>query len=45
MYTKRSLIKLEFALAKGKKKFDKREDLKKKDIDRQVRTLTKRQLK
>jgi SsrA-binding protein len=42
IYTKRGLIKLEFALAKGKKKYDKREDIKKKEIDRQMRTLTKR---
>ncbi len=45
MYTKRGLIKLELALARGKKKFDKREDLKKKELDRQARTLTKQQLK
>lgn len=45
LYTKRSLIKLEFGLGQGKKKFDKREDIKKKDIERQMRTLTKRQLR
>ncbi len=42
IYTKRGLIKLEFALAKGKKKYDKREDIKRKELDRQMRTLTKR---
>lgn len=42
LYTKRSLIKLEFGLGQGKKKFDKREDIKKKDIERRTRTLTKR---
>ena len=42
IYTKSSLIKIELALAEGKKKYDKREDLKKKDIDRDMRTLTKR---
>ncbi len=42
IYTKRGLIKLEFALAKGKKKFDKREDIKRKEIERQTRTLTKK---
>jgi len=42
IYTKRGLIKLEFALAKGKKKYDKREDIKRKELDRQTRTLTKR---
>ena len=45
MYTKKSLIKLEFALAKGKKAFDKRESIKRRELDRQVRTLTKRRLK
>jgi len=42
LYTKRSLIKLEFGLGQGKKKFDKREDIKKRDVERQVRTLSKR---
>ena len=42
MYTKRSFVKLEFALAKGKKKFDKREAIKNREVDRQLRTLTKR---
>lgn len=42
MYTKRGLVKLEFAIAKGKKKYDKREDIKKKEIERRLRTLTKR---
>jgi SsrA-binding protein len=41
IYTKHNLIKLEFALAKGKKKHDKREAIKKRDVDRQLRTLTK----
>jgi len=42
MYTKRSFVKLEFALGKGKKKYDKRESIKKREVDRQLRTLTKR---
>ncbi len=42
MYTKRSFVKLEFALARGKKKYDKRESIKKRELDRQLRTLTKR---
>lgn len=42
IYTKRGLIKLEFALAKGRKKYDKRELIKKRDLDRQIRTLTKK---
>lgn len=41
VYTKKSLIKLEFGLGKGKKKYDKREDIKKKDVERKIRTLTK----
>ncbi len=44
MYTKRSFVKLEFALARGKKKYDKREAIKKRDVERQIRTLTKRQV-
>lgn len=42
MYTKRSFIKLEFAVAKGRKKHDKRELIKKREVDRTIRTLTKR---
>ncbi len=41
IYTNYSFIKLEFALAKGKKKYDKRESIKKRDIERDIRTLTK----
>ena len=36
LYTKKSKIKLEFALAKGKKKIDKREKIKKRDIEREI---------
>ena len=36
IYEKRGRIKLEFGLAKGKKKFDKKEKIKKRDIDREV---------
>jgi SsrA-binding protein len=43
MYTKRSFVKLEFALGRGKKKYDKRESIKKREVERQIRTLTKRQ--
>lgn len=35
-YTKRGKIKIEFAIAKGKKKFDKRELIKKREIERQM---------
>lgn len=44
IYTKHSLIKVELALAQGKKKYDKRADLKKRDLDRQISTLMKRRL-
>ena len=36
LYTTRNRIKLEFALAKGKKKFDKRETLKKQTAQREM---------
>jgi SsrA-binding protein len=42
IYTKHSFIKLEFGIGKGKKKHDKRETIKKRDVDRDIRTLTKR---
>lgn len=45
MYTKRSFVKLEFALGRGKKKYDKRESIKKREVERQLRTLTKRSIK
>jgi SsrA-binding protein len=41
VYTKKRLLKLEFGLGKGKNKFDKREDLKKKDADRDMRRALK----
>jgi SsrA-binding protein len=42
LYTNHSFLKLEFAVAKGKKKYDKRDAIKKRDVDRQIRSLTKR---
>ena len=42
IYTNHSFLKLEFAVAKGKKKYDKRETIKKRDMDRRLRSLTKR---
>lgn len=36
VYTTRRLIKVKIALVKGKKKFDKREDIKKRDIKRNI---------
>lgn len=42
IYTNHSFLKLEFAVGKGKKKYDKRETIKKRDIDKRLRSLTKR---
>ena len=36
LYTKKSRIKLEFAVAKSKKKIDKREKIRKRDIEREI---------
>lgn len=41
IYTKHSLIKLEFGIGRGKKKADKRESIKKRELDKKIRTLTK----
>jgi len=41
VYTKRSLIKVEIALAKGKQQYEKRETIKKRDIDREIRRSLK----
>jgi SsrA-binding protein len=41
IYTKREFVKLEFGIGRGKKKYDKREAIKKRDVDRKIRTLTK----
>jgi len=42
IYTNHSFLKLEFAVARGKKKYDKRESIKKRDVERNLRSLTKR---
>ncbi|MFA5886903.1 MAG: SsrA-binding protein SmpB [Patescibacteria group bacterium] len=42
IYTNHSFLKLEFAIARGKKKYDKRASIKKREVDRQLRTLIKR---
>jgi SsrA-binding protein len=39
--TKSGRIKLEFAIAKGKKKFDKREQIKKREIERKIERVLK----
>lgn len=41
LYTKGDLIKLEFAVARGKKKYEKRELIKKRDVDRQIKERMK----
>lgn len=41
VFTKRGLIKVEIALVRGKKKFDKRETLKKKDAKREIDRVMK----
>lgn len=37
LYNKGSIIKIQIAIAKGKKNFDKRESIKKRDLDREMR--------
>lgn len=39
VYTKKRLIKLEFGVGRGKKEYDKREDIKKKDSNRTMKRL------
>ncbi len=41
IYTKNRLVKVEIALAKGKKNYDKRETLKKKDQEREIQKIGK----
>ncbi len=41
VYTKKRLIKLEFAVGRGKKKFDKRESIKRKESVRKLRRVMK----
>ena len=42
MYTKAGKIKLEFSLCRGKKKFEKREKIKKRETERNIERLMKR---
>jgi SsrA-binding protein len=42
VYTKHNLLKLEIGVGRGKKKVDKREDIKKRDLDRRINALKKR---
>lgn len=41
MYNKNRKIKVEIAVVKGKKKYDKRETIKKRDTDREIRRISK----
>ena len=41
LYTKRSFIKMELALVRGKKNYDKRESIKKRDINRKINSELK----
>jgi SsrA-binding protein len=41
VYTKKRYIKLEFGVGKGKKKFDKREDIAKKEDTRKIKRALK----
>ena len=41
LYFKKGIAKIEIALAKGKKKWDKRETIKKRDIDREIKRSMK----
>jgi len=44
VYLKRGKIKIEIALAKGKKKYQKREDIKKREIEKEIREALKKKL-
>jgi len=41
IYTKNGLVKVELALARGRKKYDKRESIKRRDIDRDIKRTLK----
>ncbi|ANQ53357.1 MULTISPECIES: SsrA-binding protein SmpB [Thermosipho] len=41
-FNNRGLVKVEIAVAKGKRKYDKREDIKKKEINRKIQEYLKR---
>ena len=41
VYTKNNRVKLQFGLGRGKKKFDKRETIKKRETDREIRRVIK----
>jgi len=41
VYTERGKIKVEFGIARGKKKFDKREKIKKREVEREIKRALK----
>ena len=41
LYTDRSLVKLEFAVARGKKRFDKRRSIKERELKRRLQTISR----
>jgi len=43
VYTKRNLVKIEIGLARGKKLYEKKESIKKRDVDREIRRTLKEQ--
>lgn len=45
VYNKQGIIKLEFGIGRGKKKIDKREDIKKRDVEREIRRTMIKSLK
>jgi len=45
LYWKNGLVKVELAIAKGRRKYDKREELKRRELDRQMRRALMHRLK
>ncbi len=45
LYFKKGKVKIELALAKGKKQYDRRDDIKKRDVDREMRGANKGRFK
>ncbi len=43
VYTKRNLVKMEIALARGKKTYEKKEQIKTRDVEREIRRTLKRE--
>ncbi len=41
VYTAHNLVKLEFGVGRGKKKYDKRADIKKREVERKIRRIIK----